>query len=228
MEAFSQHPIVRKTNAPGEVMPVSEFLTHVRRIVVTFVVGRVLLRAGTYDDTSTMDDVTTYYLLHRNDFGMDDAPIGACILYALSCNLSDHSLVQHYDLLARGSGRAAAQGDGDETSSSRSSSGSIVRLKPWDQRTSKGLGVSAPSGQPIPLIDQVHRLMHLWKGGDVVKVNAYLEERGLRRNMLFLHVLQALIELAPAGNGERSLLESISNHVAARGASGAMGQDTLW
>ena len=39
-----------------------------------------------------LDDLTTYYLLHRNDFGMEEAPIGACILYALSCNLSDSAL----------------------------------------------------------------------------------------------------------------------------------------
>ena len=33
-------------------------------------------------------DVTTYYLLHRQDFGMEEAPAGAAILYAISCNLS--------------------------------------------------------------------------------------------------------------------------------------------
>jgi hypothetical protein len=67
------------------------------------------------------------------------------------------------------------------------------------------------------LIDQAHRLMHLWKAGDVAKVDEYLDERGLRRYALFHQLLQALIELAPAGGEERSLLESISNHVAARG-----------
>ena len=44
-----------------------------------------------------------------------------------------------------------------------------------------------------------------------------LDERGLRNNKLFHQLLQALIELADAGNGERSILESISNHVAGRG-----------
>jgi putative DNA methylase len=66
------------------------------------------------------------------------------------------------------------------------------------------------------LIDQVHRLMHLWKGGDVSKVNEYLDLRGLHRNPLFHHFLQALIELAPAGSEERALMESISNHVGGR------------
>ena len=71
----------------------------------------------------------------------------------------------------------------------------------------------------MPLIDQIHRLMHLWKAGDVIKVDEYLEAKALRRNALFHQLLQALVELAPGGSEERSLLESISNHVAARGMS---------
>ena len=58
-------------------------------------------------------------------------------------------------------------------------------------------------GRPAPLIDQVHRLMHLWKAGDVVKVDDYLDARGLRKNALFLQLLQALIELAGEGTEER-------------------------
>ena len=68
-------------------------------MVVDFVVGRVLTANGDQEAVSGLDDVTTYYLLHRNDFGMDDAPVGACILYALSCNLSDSALVRQHDLL---------------------------------------------------------------------------------------------------------------------------------
>lgn len=59
--------------------------------------------------------------------------------------------------------------------------------------------------------------MHLWKAGDVVKVDEYLDDKGLRRNTLFHQFLQALIELADAGTEERALLESISNHVTSKG-----------
>ena len=89
MEAFSKHPVVKKANDPDQLMTVTEFLREVRRMVVDFVVGRVLTHNGGQEAVSGLDDLTTYYLLHRNDFGMDDAPVGACILYALSCNLSD-------------------------------------------------------------------------------------------------------------------------------------------
>ena len=42
LEAYSKHPIVKKANTPGEMMSVGEFLSHVRRMVVDFVVGQVL------------------------------------------------------------------------------------------------------------------------------------------------------------------------------------------
>ena len=38
----------------------------------------------------------------------------------------------------------------------------------------------------------------------------------LGRHRLFVRLLQALIELVPAGSEERSVLESVSNHIAAR------------
>ncbi|AEG16695.1 protein of unknown function DUF1156 [Desulfofundulus kuznetsovii DSM 6115] len=220
LEAYSKHPVVKKANDPGQVMTVSEFLRAVRRLVVDFVVGRVLSHNGGAEGASGLDDVTTYYLLHRHDFGFEDVPAGACILYAVSCGLSDRELVDQYDLLVRTGGQEqdeedeeAGEEEGDEI---KEGTGSKVRLKPWQRRLRKTLGLEA-GGRPAPLIDQVHRLMHLWKTGDVVKVDEYLDARGLRRHRLFHQLLQALIELAPPGSDERSLLESISNHVAARG-----------
>jgi len=68
----------------------------------------------------------------------------------------------------------------------------------------------------LPLIDRIHRVMHLWKDGDVHKVDEYLDQHALRRNELFKRVVQSLIELSI--NSERSLLESISNHIGAKGA----------
>ncbi len=234
MEAYSQYPVVKKANEPGAVMTVTEFLTQVRRMVVDFVVGRVLSAdGGDAQAVSGLDNVTTYYLLHRNDFKLDDAPAGPCILYAVSCGLSDKDLADRYDLLARRGGKEQEEPEeGEEGEAEQEGSGSSFRLKAWNQRKNPHMGYdlatdSSPVRLPlfpdmerevqatreIPLIDQVHRLMHLWKSGDVSKVNEYLDLRGLRRNPLFHQLLQALIELAPAGNEERSLIESISNHV---------------
>ncbi len=207
MAAYSRHPVVKKANGPG-VMSVNEFLTQVRRMVVDFVVGRVMAgeaAPGASDAADRLDEPTAYYLLHRHDFGLEEAPAGACILYAVSCGLSDRDLAGSLDLIAFGKGGSEG-------------SGGMVKLCPWKQRTGKYLGLEAPGGRPVPMIDRVHRLMHLWKAGDLAKVDAYLDEHGLRRQELFKRLLQSIIELAPAGNEERALLESISNHLGARGA----------
>ena len=222
LEAFSKHPVVKKANDPNQLMTVSEFLREVRRMVVDFVVGRVLTADGGEEAVSGLDDVTTYYLLHRNDFGMDDAPVGACILYALSCNLSDSALVKQYDLLAQ-SGRGAPSdeddgaAEGEDSDEAGGGSGAKLKLKAWNRRTSRSLGIEGPGGRPAPLIDQVHRLMYLWRAGDQSKVDDYLDTRGLQRSALFNQILQALIELSDAGSDERSILEAVSNHAASRG-----------
>jgi adenine-specific DNA methylase len=219
LEPYSRHPVVKKANDPGKTMEVSEFLRAVRRIVVDFVVGRVLSPSSEDQGVSGLDDLTTYYLLHRNDFGLDEAPIGPCILYAVSCGLSDADLADEHDLLARTGGKTGSSDEEEEAAEAEDPEGEVeegtgskVRLKTWQQRKAKGMGYDG-SGRPAPLIDQVHRLMHLWKAGDQVKVDEYLELHALAGNRLFHRVLQALIELADEGSEERALFESISNHV---------------
>ena len=229
LEAYSKYPVVKKANDPGETMSVSEFLRAVRRMVVEFVVGRVLGEL-THQPTPEniggvlgLDDVTTYYLLHRHDFGMNDAPAGACILYALSCNLSEGDLSDRYAVLLRSGGvdqdddGAPDEGDADAEGEVTEGSGSTFKLRPWKQRRRAGFGMVTVNGSAtVPLVDMAHHLMHLWVDGDVHKVNAYIDER-VRRSDAFRHVLQALIELAEVNSDERSVLERISNHLQARG-----------
>jgi hypothetical protein len=212
-------------------MEVSEFLSHVRRMVVDFVVGEVLTGGGSSADLAAadrMDAPTAYYLLHRHDFGLEEAPSGACILYATACGLSDSDLEATWDILVRTGGRSddqeepepdeGADPDTEADPDSASNSGSRVKLKTWAQRKHKSMGYEAPGGQPVPLIDRIHRLMHLWRAGDVLKVDEYLDDYGLRRQELFRRLLQSLIELSSAGSDERTLLESLSNHIQAKGA----------
>jgi putative DNA methylase len=251
LEAYSQYPVVKKANKPNELMSVSEFLRYVRRMVLDFIVGRVLSRAtGGEAATEEMDDVTTYYLLHRNDFKMGEAPAGACILYAVSCNLSDRNLADAFDLLVPSGGTSDGEeeeeeGDEDDEEMVEGSS-STFKLKPWNKRKRPGMGydpvvdspkarmepadgklieggsaAEKPRTRIIPLIDQIHRLMHLWKAGDVVKVDDYLNSKSLRTNALFAPVLQAVIEMAGAGSEERSILESLSKHVQGRSVQAA-------
>src|SRR6185369_15235204 len=228
MEAYSKHPVVRKANEPNATMNVGEFLDHVRRMVVDYIVGQVLSGDQGADMAAAdrLDDVTAYYLLHRHDFKSDDAPVGACILYATACGLTDAELDKTWNILSHAGGDASLSIDDDEGTGDESDSdaepeeelggGSKVRLKSWSQRQHKSMGFEAPEGKAVPLIDRIHRVMHLWKDGDVQRVDEYLDQHALRRNELFRRVVQSLIELST--NSERSLLESISNHIGAKGA----------
>jgi putative DNA methylase len=223
LEAYSSHPVVKKANEPGQVMQVHEFLGHVRRMVVNFVVGQVLTHGEDSQAASGLDDITAYYLLHRNDFGLEDAPIGACILYAVSCGLSDSALADEYEILLRTGGIESDDEEEAQTtwaedeSEAEEGTGSKVKLRPWNQRKRRSMGYTE-DGKPAPLIDQIHRLMHLWKAGDQHRVDEYIETTGVRGNQLFHRVLQSLVELSAVGSEERSILETISNHLAIRGA----------
>ena len=205
MEAFSKHPVVKQTDEPNAFLTVADFLRQVRRMVVNFVVSRMFgEEAAAVQD---LDDPTTYYLLHRADFRLEPAPAGACILYAVSCNLSDADLAGRHDILLR--------------------RGSEARLKPWNQRRAKTLGEPSSTGTQPPLVDCVHKLMQTWKTGEQSRVDAYLDRRGLWRNDLFARVVQALIELAPADSEERATLEYIQNHLAGRGRVSGVHQPSL-
>jgi putative DNA methylase len=230
LEAYSRHPVVRRetsTSGRPETLPVAEFLREVRRLVVEFAVGRVLRSAAAEDDhPGGLDDITTYYVLHRDTFGMAEAPIGACILYAISCDLKDNDLTDGFEILARSGGKSEVTNDEDEEGDDLESedelesegTGSKVRLRRWDQRKRKTLGMVGVGGRPVPLIDRTHRLMQLWKAGDVAKVNDFLDQAGLARDALFAQLIQALIELANRdGKGDEApILESISNHLRSR------------
>ena len=105
---------------------------------------------------------------------MDEAPAGACILYAISCGLSDKELADTWDIIGFTKGKSAEEDEDEEADAdaeadpdAEEDSGSKVKLKTWAQRKGQSLGYEAPGGKPVPLIDRVHRLMHLWKAGDV-------------------------------------------------------------
>lgn len=230
LESYSRYPAVKKASEPGALMSVTDFLGHVRRIVVDFVVGRVLSHGQTEPTPGDhpLDDVTTYYLLHRNDFGLKEAPAGPCILYAVSCGLSERELADQYELLARSGSAAAVEDedasgddeDGDAEEASSSGGGGKYKLKDWRARKHRSLGMETASGRAIPLIDQVHKLMQLWVAGDVVKVNDYLDSRALRRSQVFAQLIQALIEKSRAeGSAEEcSILERLQNYLRSVGS----------
>ena len=235
LAAYSKYPAVRKANEPNAVMSVNEFLEHVRRMVVAFVINQLPGMNDHTDNTGSerLDDATAYYLLHRSAFHMDDAPIGACILYATACGVTDLQLDKAWGLISHSSKTpAAADAEGEDSGDTsedseddtKTETGGSARLKTWQQRRSRSLGYDAPEGKAVPLIDRLHRIMLLWSDGDVAKVDAYLDDHALRKNELFKRMLQSLIELAETSDrSEKTLLEKISNHIGIKAATRATG-----
>ena len=222
MEAYSKYPAVKKANSPtNEFLSVKEFLDAVRRIVVEYVVGRVLKIESA---TDRLDPVTSYYLLHRSDFGFEKAPAGACILYAVSCGLSDAELERTWNLVkVKGSvvpesEEVGEEAGGDAGEPAEEMSGGEFVLRTWKERKEKRMGFESVGGREVPLIDRVHRLLHLWGDGDVRKVDDYLDEHALRRNELFLQLIQSLIEISrdEKAMDECALLEKLSIHLGAK------------
>ena len=188
LESYSNYKEVRRNT--GEPFTVTEFLTEVRRMVTDFALGKVLHGAS----TEALDEWTRYYLMHKDYFGTENAPVGECILLAQGYGVSLDDL------------RAAQTGILKKVSS-----GSALKLLGYTERTSDRIGYTHTSGR-IPMIDIIHRAMKLWDAGESAHINAYFHERGLQENALFKAVVQALIETSPQGNSERSLLETLINY----------------
>ena len=205
LESYSNHKEVKRMD--GQAFTVTEFLTEVRRIVTDFALGQILHGAS----TEALDEWTRYYLMHKDYFGTENAPVGECILLAQGYGVSLDDL------------RAAQTGFLKKVSS-----GSALKLLGYAERTSDRIGYVHTSGR-IPMIDMIHRAMKLWDAGESAQINAYFHEHGLQENALFKAVVQALIETSPQGNSERSLLETLINYEPGKPVSGvsSSGQSDL-
>ena len=186
LESYSSYKTVKRMD--GQVFTVTEFLTEVRRIVTDFALGKVLHGAS----TEALDEWTRYYLMHKDYFGTENAPVGECILLAQGYGVSLDDL------------RAPKVGILKKV-------GSNIKLLGPTERTSDRVGYAHTSGR-IPMIDMIHRVMKLWHTNESAQINAYFHEHGLQENALFKAVVQALIETSPQGNSERSLLETLISY----------------
>ena len=188
LESYSSYTEVRRQT--GEPFTVTEFLTEVRRIVTDFALGQILHGAS----TEALDEWTRYYLMHKDYFGTEDAPVGECILLAQGYGVSlDDLRANNIGILKK------------------ARSGNALKLLGHSERTSDRVGYAHTSGR-IPMIDMIHRIMKLWDEGESAQINAYFHEHGLQENALFRAVVQALIETNSQGSSERSLLETLINY----------------
>lgn len=197
LESYSAYSEVRRLD--GSPFTVSEFLKDVRRLVADFALGQILKGHS----TEGLDEWTRYYLMHRSSFGLEAAPVGECILLAQGYGLELNELKSQRGFIV-----SAKRSNNDDEAAGQKTSGSQVQLAKWDERTRDDLGEPHPSGG-LPMIDMLHRLIHLWFAGDLNTLNVYVGEKGLRQNELFWAMAQAVLEMASSQSRERTLLEAI-------------------
>ena len=142
LESYASYKEVKRLD--GQIFTVTEFLTEVRRMVTDFALGKVLHGAS----TEALDEWTRYYLMHKDYFGTENAPVGECILLAQGYGVPLDDL------------RAAQVGI-----LKKASSGNALKLLGHTERTSDRIGYAHTSGR-IPMIDMIHRIMRLWDAGE--------------------------------------------------------------
>lgn len=89
------------------------------------------------------------------------------------------------------------------------------RLLRWDERVKdESLGENRP-GLPAPLIDKLHRLMHLLRQNRASDVQALYDQWGLAGDPAFPRLLQAVRELALEDHQpeEQRLVESLASQL---------------
>ncbi len=198
LESYSAYDEVRRMD--GSAFTVGEFLREVRRMVADFALGQILKGQS----TDGLDEWSRYYLMHRNLFGLEESPVGECILLSQGYGLDLNELRSPRGILVKASKKTA----GEESESTSKSSGSGLRLAKWDERKRDDLGEPHPNGG-LPLIDMLHRLTWLWASGETDKLHAYSDDNGLGQNELFWAVAQAILEMAEPKSRERTLLEAL-------------------
>jgi putative DNA methylase len=224
LAAYSEHPYVKKTS--GGYLGVKDFLDEVRKLVLQFALGSLKgfddLQSDTDHATVAVDAVTQYYLLHREAFGFDPLLAGVSILYANACGKTDRELQMVWNVIEQG-GKARGQRRGAEDEIDEEL-GEILnakvkadkyRLLRWDERVGDDrLGESQPN-QPAPLIDRLHRLMHLLKQNRASDVQAAYDGWGLAGDPAFRRLLQAVRELAVQDHQpeEQRLVESLASQL---------------
>ena len=226
LEAYSAHPFVKKT--AGGMMTVPEFLKEVRRLVLQFSLGElpgfreIQNETQGRGETLELDPVTQYYLLHRAYFRLDPAPAGPCILYANACGKNETEMKLVWNILQQGGkpkkGRPRKEDEEDFEESpddGTGGKGNEYRLLGWEERArNEGLGESR-NGQPVPLIDKLHRLMYLLQQNRSVEVQQLFDSWGLSNERAFKPLLQAVRELAVRDkqDSERRLVEALATQL---------------
>ena len=147
LRAFTRFARVEYAN--GEEVPAERFLTEVETVVLETILARLSKEVGGKGGQTSlagMDAATRFYVLWRYTYGAADLDAGEAIVFANGT---------HIEL----DGHNGLTGGSDALVEKKKSK---YRLRDFSERgDDENLGLPSEDGQPVPLVDALHRILWL-------------------------------------------------------------------
>jgi len=163
----------------GEEVTVGRFLDEVRALVADYALERLF-----QDGVGEVDPPTRFYLLWRWAFGSGEVLFDEARKLALAEGAEIDELVR----------TGLARKNKDKVK--------VLGALERDERS-----LSREIGGIYPLVNALQTALRLWHMGDTDGIRGFLDERGLARSETFWRLAQALREVLPDGDEERTLLD---------------------
>jgi len=177
LEVFGKYG--RVLTPAGEEVTVGRFLDEVRALVADYALERLF-----QDGVGEVDPPTRFYLLWRWAFGSGEVLFDEARKLALAEGAEIDELVR----------TGLARKNKDKVK--------VLGALERDERS-----LSREIGGIYPLINALQTALRLWHVGDTEGIRGFLDERGLARSETFWRLAQALREVLPEGDEERTLLD---------------------
>ena len=177
LEVFGRYE--RVLTPAGEEVTVGRFLDEVRALVADYALERLF-----QDGVGEVDPPTRFYLLWRWAFGSGEVLFDEARKLALAEGAEIDELVR----------TGLARKNKDKVK--------VLGALERDERS-----LSREIGGIYPLINALQTALRLWHRGDTEGIRGFLDERGLARSETFWRLAQALREVLPEGDEERTLLD---------------------
>ena len=175
LRAFTRFARVEYAN--GEEVPAKRFLTEVETVVLENILARLSKETGTVGRTSLagVDPATRFYTLWRYTYRATELEAGEAIIFANGT---------HVELDGPGGLSAGARALVEKKKGK-------YRLRSYTERGSDDkLGMPADNGQPVPVIDALHRTLWLMENRPAALAEFLREAKPNREQMRL--VAQAL------------------------------------
>ena len=170
----------------GSEVTVGELLDLVQSLVSEYALDRIL--NGSSANVGAVDAATRCYILHRWAYVSEKIPFDDAMRLAMALGADVSSLMERRGIL-------------------KQSGETVSLLGPQARGKLEGLGLPDRSGRQGDIVDVLHRAVVLWEGGHREVLGRFLAEAAAGRDDQVRLVAQTLVNILPADDDERRLLE---------------------